>query len=92
MEELVITFDKLRQQLMSENKDVGFTGDSIDVVNNAIRLLGPGLVMREKKRKNPDSTEYVEVITPVTMLPNVIELSYYSNALLPHFMLEGVVG
>lgn len=91
MDELVISFDKLRQQLLSENKDVGFTGDSIDVVNNALRLLGPGLVKRERKKKSSDSTEYVEVITPVTMLPNVIELSYYSNALLPHFMLEGVM-
>ena len=92
IEELVIAFDKLRQQLTSDNKDVGFTGDSIDVINNAIRLLGPSLVKREKRLKSSESTEYVEVVTPLTVLPNVIELSYYSNALLPHFMVEGVVG
>lgn len=28
---------------------------------------------------------------PVTMIPNVIELSYYSNSLVPHFALESIL-
>lgn len=28
---------------------------------------------------------------PVIMIPNVIELSYYSNSLVPHFALESVM-
>lgn len=28
---------------------------------------------------------------PVTMIPNVIELSYYSNSLVPHFALESII-
>nr|CAD7412184.1 unnamed protein product [Timema cristinae] len=31
------------------------------------------------------------MITPVTMLPNVIELSYYSNALLSQFVIDAVL-
>lgn len=38
MDELVEAFDKLRQQLLWDNKDVGYTGESIDVINNAVSL------------------------------------------------------
>lgn len=32
-----------------------------------------------------------EIITPVTILPNVIELAYYSNCLVQHFVMQSVI-
>lgn len=49
-----------------------------------VKLLGPGLVKRE-------IIDDEEVITPITMLPNVIELAYYSNCVVQHFILQSVV-
>lgn len=37
-------------------------------------------------------SEVVTAIQPVSMLPNVIELSYYSNTLLTHYVMESAVG
>lgn len=84
LEVLVEAMDKLRDQIKLSDRDVGFTGESVDVINHAIDVLGPGLIRRERDSEGV-------VITPVTILPNVIELSYYSNVLLPHFILEAVV-
>ncbi|XP_039294035.1 glycerol-3-phosphate acyltransferase 1, mitochondrial [Nilaparvata lugens] len=49
-----------------------------------IDILGPGLVKRERDGGKIS-------VYPVTMLPNVIELSYYSNSVLPHFSLDSIV-
>lgn len=46
--------------------------------------MGPALVRKE--RINND-----EFIKPVSMLPNVIELAYYSNTLMTYFALEAVI-
>lgn len=32
-----------------------------------------------------------EIIKPVSMLPNVIELSYYSNCLMQHYVLKSIL-
>jgi hypothetical protein len=53
-------------------------------------VLGPGLVRRERVLTNED--EPVVMVRPFTMVPNVIELSYYSSALLSRFVLDSVVG
>lgn len=53
-------------------------------------LLGPGLVRLERVIRDGD--EPVMMVRPFTAVPNVIELSYYSNVLLPHFVLDSVVG
>lgn len=85
---LVDMFEKLKNDLTSNDRELGFSGESIDITNSAISLLGPGLV----KRVRPDGgSEFDEVITPVTILPNVIELSYYGNALLPHYAMRSVI-
>lgn len=54
-----------------------------------IHILGPALIKRERAE---GSSEWDEMITPITMLPNVIELSYYGNALMPHYALQGILG
>lgn len=47
-------------------------------------MLGPGLIQKEKLNNEV-------VFKPVMSLPNVIELSYYSNALVAAYALESVV-
>lgn len=56
--------------------------------------MGAGLVRMEKiKGDGEDSSEEPDYfVTPVTLLPNVIELSYYASALAPVFALESIVG
>ncbi|XP_046667769.1 glycerol-3-phosphate acyltransferase 1, mitochondrial isoform X4 [Homalodisca vitripennis] len=85
IESIAEALDRLREQLSYTDRDCGFVGDSVDVINHAIDVLGPGLVRRER-------TGSGVVVTPVTILPNVIELQYYSNGLMPHFVLEAVIG
>ncbi|XP_058811854.1 glycerol-3-phosphate acyltransferase 1, mitochondrial isoform X3 [Topomyia yanbarensis] len=76
--------EELRVILNSSCRDLGFTGKSEDIVKYAADLLGPGLVTKEKR-----GTQMF--IKPVTMVPNVIELSYYSNSLIPHFAMDSIV-
>lgn len=75
--------DELRS-LIRGDRDLGFTGNSTDVINYAVGLLGPDLVTIEKRGNQ-------QFLKAITNLPNVIELSYYSNSLLPHFALESIM-
>lgn len=47
-------------------------------------MLGPGLVRKER-------TNNEEIIKPVSMLPNVIELAYYSNTLMTFFAMDSII-
>ncbi|EEB10214.1 glycerol-3-phosphate acyltransferase, putative [Pediculus humanus corporis] len=91
--ELVESFGELRKQFNSDNRDVGFSGENENVVEHAIELLGSSLVKREKRGKtdNNESETVDEYIIPEVDLPNVIGLSYYSNTVVSHFVVEGVV-
>ncbi|KAJ8920132.1 hypothetical protein NQ315_011789 [Exocentrus adspersus] len=84
VEELVVALDNLRKELEYARRDIGFSGDSIDVINYAAEMLGPALLRKER-------TATDEVIKPIAILPNVIELSYYSNTLVTHYALESIV-
>lgn len=81
---LTEALDELRDVLTSTSRDLGFTGSSEDVIKYAVDLLGPGLVTKEKRGNQ-------QFIKPVTMVPNVIELAYYSNSLIPHFAMDSIV-
>ncbi|KAJ8974764.1 hypothetical protein NQ317_008203 [Molorchus minor] len=85
IEELVIALDNLRKELEYARRDLGFTGDSIDVIKYAADILGPASIRKEKGQNNE------EIIKPIAILPNVIELTYYSNTLVTHFALDSVV-
>lgn len=85
--DLVTAVDELKKDLTSRNRDIGFTGDSFDVINYVIEILGPALIRKEKSPTHPDQA----FIKPISILPNVIELSYYSNSLLSCYALESIV-
>lgn len=84
IEKLVIALDDLRKELEYVRRDIGFSGDSIDVINYAVEMLGPGLVRKEKVNNE-------DIIKPIALLPNAIELAYYGNTLVTHFALESAV-
>lgn len=97
LDKLVETFDWLRQDLESRNKDVAFCGETIDIINHALDILGPGLIMQQRQEiteavdGQPIKSSVVTVIRPVSMLPNVIELSYYSNTMLTCYVMDSIV-
>ncbi|XP_071441819.1 glycerol-3-phosphate acyltransferase 1, mitochondrial isoform X2 [Hetaerina americana] len=83
--QLADAVERLKERLRMRGRDVGFTGDSLDIVNHAVNLLGPGLVVKEM-----NSSKEI-IVHPVTILPNVIELAYYSHCLLPVFALDSAI-
>ncbi|CAH1970223.1 unnamed protein product [Acanthoscelides obtectus] len=84
IKELVKAMDDLRNDLNYVRRDIGFSGDSIDVINYAVDMLGPALVQRLKVNNEV-------LLKPIATLPNVIELTYYSNTLVTHFALDSIV-
>jgi hypothetical protein len=54
-----------------------------------LSILGPGLVRRERLTTSQGDTV---LIKPVTMVPNVIELSDYANTCSNVYRLEAVAG
>ncbi|XP_055542737.1 glycerol-3-phosphate acyltransferase 1, mitochondrial isoform X2 [Wyeomyia smithii] len=81
---LIEALDELRAILNLSSRDLGFTGTSEDVIKYAADLLGPGLVTKQQRGSQL-------FIRPITMVPNVIELAYYSNSLIPHFALDSIM-
>lgn len=47
-------------------------------------MLGPGLIKKER-------VNHEEIIKPISILPNVIELSYYSNTVNTFYAMESIV-
>lgn len=105
VDELVDALDELRADLASSRRDMGFTGDSLDVINYAvsildlnnicvpiivitvlfqIELLGPAVIRKERINSE-------EIIRPIALLPNIIELVYYSNTLTTVYALQSIV-
>lgn len=62
-----------------------------------MEILGPGLVKQQRQEITdavdgyPIKSQLVTAIRPVAILPNVIELSYYSNTMLLHYVMDSVV-
>lgn len=79
---LADALDELRAAI-EQDRDIGFTGGSIDVILYAVELLGPGMIIKENRGLQV-------FIKPCINVPNVIELSYYSNSLVPHFALDAI--
>lgn len=75
--------DDLRYQLEGR-KDIGFTGKSSDIIEYAVSLLGPELIKAEVQDDQP-------FYKPVASAESFIELSYYSNSLVPFFALDSIM-
>ncbi|XP_062622393.1 glycerol-3-phosphate acyltransferase 1, mitochondrial-like [Saccostrea cucullata] len=84
--QLALDLEWLVSELKVRQRDVGFTGESEAVVQSASLLLGNHLVTRTME---PDSN--VEFYKASSELSALVELSYYSNAVLSVFLLESVI-
>ncbi|XP_076240613.1 glycerol-3-phosphate acyltransferase mino isoform X2 [Calliopsis andreniformis] len=97
LDKLVEAFELMRQELETRNKDVAFCGEAVDIINHALDILGPGLVMQQKQEiaeavdDQPIKSTVVTAIRPVSILPNVIELSYYSNTMLTCYVMDSII-
>ncbi|KAI4503061.1 hypothetical protein M0802_002105 [Mischocyttarus mexicanus] len=94
LEKLVESFNEIREDF--EDEDLAFTGETIDIINHALDILGPGLV----KQQEEEITESVDgqniksnvvMVYPVTILSSIIELSYYSNTMLPYYAMKSAI-
>ncbi|XP_011341391.1 glycerol-3-phosphate acyltransferase 1, mitochondrial isoform X2 [Ooceraea biroi] len=98
LDKLVEAFESIREEMEFSNKNVAFCGENIDIVKHALNILGPGLVTQQQQEitegvygSQSYKSTFVTAIRPVSILPNVIELSYYSNTMLLYYVLDSVV-
>ncbi|XP_002731403.1 glycerol-3-phosphate acyltransferase 1, mitochondrial-like [Saccoglossus kowalevskii] len=98
------SFESVRQQIIAHGRDVGFSGKAAAIVNYASHLLGDNLVSRRKGKitdkavSDADEKECVmggptgnDMLIPNTCLPDIFELSYYSNPVISVFLMEAVI-
>ncbi|KAL4231644.1 hypothetical protein ACF0H5_009223 [Mactra antiquata] len=88
LSQLIQDFCWLREEILVRKRDVGFSpsSSSHDVVCYGLSLLGPAMV-QQKSGDNKMGDE----IKPNVGMPNVFELSYYSNHVISVFLLESLI-
>ncbi|GFV15027.1 glycerol-3-phosphate acyltransferase 1, mitochondrial [Trichonephila clavipes] len=96
-QQLQNSLDWLRGELMNKKYDAGFIGESLPVIKRAVELLGKKLILSETVDMEWTSSDLennnvkVTVYKPVTQLPHVLELQYYSNYVVPVFLLDSMI-
>ncbi|XP_035218375.1 glycerol-3-phosphate acyltransferase 1, mitochondrial-like isoform X2 [Stegodyphus dumicola] len=94
--QLVSSLNWLREEITKRNKTIHFYGDSADLITRATSLLGKNLInvdavqMEWSSGLCNNNMKLVYYKSSVS-LPHVLELQYYSNAVLPVFLLESIV-
>lgn len=76
----------MKEEVLARDFDLGFSGNSEDVVMHAIQLLGNCVTITHTSRND----EFF--ITPSTTVPSVFELNFYSNGVLHDFIMEAIIG
>lgn len=76
----------MKEEVLARDFDLGFSGNSEDVVMHAIQLLGNCVTITHTSRND----EFF--ITPSTTVPAVFELNFYSNGVLHVFIMEAIIG
>ncbi|XP_004700983.1 glycerol-3-phosphate acyltransferase 1, mitochondrial [Echinops telfairi] len=82
---LVEDFFVMKEEVLARDFDLGFSGNSEDVVMHAIQLLGNCVTITHTSR----SDEFF--IAPSTTVPSVFELNFYSNGVLHVFIMEAIM-
>ncbi|XP_054839759.1 glycerol-3-phosphate acyltransferase 1, mitochondrial isoform X2 [Eublepharis macularius] len=86
LSKLVEDFFSMKEEVLARDYDLGFSGNSEDVVMHAIHLLGNCITITNTSRNNDEF-----FITPSTSVPAVFELSFYSNGVLHVFFKEAII-
>ncbi|CAH1784283.1 unnamed protein product [Owenia fusiformis] len=94
VDELASSVMWLREELMLKGRDVGFSGEPVDIVLYACIVLGSHLVQQsipdndsEGASCNPGCIR----LKPTIQLPHVFELVYYGNVAGTAFVLDSVI-
>uniref|UniRef100_A0A8C5WKV6 Glycerol-3-phosphate acyltransferase 1, mitochondrial n=1 Tax=Leptobrachium leishanense TaxID=445787 RepID=A0A8C5WKV6_9ANUR len=82
---LVEDFFSMKEEVLSRDFDLGFSGSSEDVVMHAIHLLANSVNISHDIHGN----EFF--ISPNTDIPAVFELNFYSNGVLHVYVTEAIV-
>nr|XP_015928058.1 glycerol-3-phosphate acyltransferase 1, mitochondrial isoform X3 [Parasteatoda tepidariorum] len=95
---LVNSMSWLREEISKRNKTLNWHGDSDELVVRASRLLGSNLVHVETvqmewslDQTNNNNNMKLYYYKPSVNLPEVLELQYYANSVLPVFLIESII-
>lgn len=91
---LIQDFNWIWDEITNRKREVGFSGSTKDTVSHALKLLGGRLVtidMPSKDMPVSDAESDLAFIKPRLELPEVLEVSYYSNVALSAFLGDAIV-
>ncbi|KAM6951223.1 glycerol-3-phosphate acyltransferase 1, mitochondrial [Aplochiton taeniatus] len=85
LSKLVEDFFNMKEEILSRDFDLGFSGNSEDVVMHALHLLGNCVNVTSTNR----NTEFI--IAPSKTVPALFELNFYSNGLFHVFIADAII-
>ncbi|XP_062859106.1 glycerol-3-phosphate acyltransferase 1, mitochondrial [Trichomycterus rosablanca] len=85
LSKLVEDFFNMKEEILSRDFDLGFSGNSEDVVMHALNLLGNCVNVTSTNR----NTEFI--IAPNNTVPSLFELNFYSNGLFHVFIADAII-
>ncbi|KAJ7984595.1 hypothetical protein DPEC_G00356410 [Dallia pectoralis] len=85
LSKLVEDFFNMKEEILSRDFDLGFSGNSEDVVMHALHLLGNCVNVTSTNR----NTEFT--IAPSSKVPALFELNFYSNGLFHVFISDAII-
>uniref|UniRef100_A0A674AJ95 Glycerol-3-phosphate acyltransferase 1, mitochondrial n=1 Tax=Salmo trutta TaxID=8032 RepID=A0A674AJ95_SALTR len=86
LSKLVEDFFNMKEEILSRDFDLGFSGNSEDVVMHALHLLDNCVNVTSTNR----NTEFT--IAPSKTVPALFELNFYSNGLFHVFISDAIIG
>ncbi|XP_060950476.1 glycerol-3-phosphate acyltransferase 1, mitochondrial [Limanda limanda] len=86
LSKLVEDFFNMKEEILSRDFDLGFSGNSEDVVMRALHLLGNCVNVTSSANRNGEFT-----IAPSQSVPALFELNFYSNGLFHVFIPDAII-
>uniref|UniRef100_A0A667YJI2 Glycerol-3-phosphate acyltransferase 1, mitochondrial n=1 Tax=Myripristis murdjan TaxID=586833 RepID=A0A667YJI2_9TELE len=87
LSKLVEDFFNMKEEILSRDFDLGFSGNSEDVVMHALHLLGNCVNVTSSANRNGEFT-----IAPNNTVQALFELNFYSNGLFHVFISDAIIG
>nr|XP_057917502.1 glycerol-3-phosphate acyltransferase 1, mitochondrial isoform X2 [Doryrhamphus excisus] len=86
LSKLVEDFFNMKEEVLSRDFDLGFSGNSEDVVMRALHLLENCIAVTSSANRNGEFT-----IAPSSTVPALFELNFYSNGLFHVFIPDAII-
>ncbi|XP_028332626.1 glycerol-3-phosphate acyltransferase 1, mitochondrial [Gouania willdenowi] len=86
LSKLVEDFFNMKEEILSRDFDLGFSGNSEDVVMRALHLLENCVIVTSSANRNGEFT-----IAPSQTVPALFELNFYSNGLFHVFIPDAII-